>query len=200
MLSNDLLRHRMEFARAIDNHQYELTPQGVHFPKQRVFVCGQFDTWVNGADHQVDPNVVPTEALNYLLKAGFKASGATSTWYIAPFLNNTTPLANLTAALFDSTLNEFTAYTEAARQAFTLPADPTAGVFDNSAAPAVFTADNTVGTGAGVDVYGAGILSVSTKEATGGVLACASKFNAARNLKATDKLTIQYTISATSST
>ena len=200
MLHNDLIKSRMEFARAIDNHQYEMTPQGIHFPKQRVFVCGQFDTWVNGEGHQVDPNVVPTQALNYLLKAGFKNVGGTSSWYIAPFTGNVTPLANLTAALFTSTLTEFTQYDEATRVAWTLPTDPTTGSFDNTASPAVFTAASAVGTGAGVDVYGAGILSVSTKSATTGTLACAAKFNAARNLKATDKLTVAYTISATSST
>lgn len=198
MLHKDLIRHGLEFVRAIDQHQYEVSPAGVHFPKQRAFVQGQYDTWVNGSGHQMDPNVVPVEALNYLLKAGLKVVGGISAWYIAPFLNNVTPLSTLTAATFDSVLNEFTAYDEGTRLAWTLPSDPTTGSFDNAAAPAVFTADASVGVGVGVDIYGAGILGTSAKEATTTKVLCASKFSAARNLKATDKLTVQYTISAVS--
>ena len=198
MLHKDLIRHGMEFVRAISQHQYEVTPRGIHFPKQRAIVQGQFDTWVNGADHQVDPNVVPLEALNYLLKAGLQVSGGISAWFIAPFRNNTAPTSALTAATFAGTQNEFVAYTETTRQAWALPTDPTAGVFSNSAAPAVFTADSTVGTGAGIDVYGAGVLGSSAKSATSSKLLTAALFGGARNLKTPDKLTIQYSLSATS--
>lgn len=198
MLDHDLIRHGMEFVRAIANYQYEVSPNGIRFPKMRAIVQGQFDTWVNGADHQVDPNEVPIEALNYLLKAGIKVVGGISSWYIAPFLNNTAPTSALTAALFDSTLNEFTAYNESTRQAWTLPADPVSGAFTNAAAPAVFTTAASVGTGAGVDVYGAGVLGASAKESTASKLLTASLFGGARNLKTPDKLTIEYSLSATS--
>lgn len=198
MLHKDLIRHGMEFVRAISNHQYEVSPTGIHFPKQHAIVQGQFDTWINGADHQVDPNVVPIEALNYLLKAGINVLGGISSWYIAPFRANTAPTSALTAALFTSTQNEFTAYVETTRQAWTVPVDPVAGVFTNAAAPAVFTADSTVGTGAGIDIYGAAVLGASAKSATSSKLLTAALFGGARNVKTPDKLTVQYSLSATS--
>lgn len=194
MFDNDLIKHRLEFARAIDNLQYEKTPKGLFFPRQRALVTGGYTTWVNDRDMQYDPNVVPAEGLLQILKSGLGGVP----WYIAPFLNNVTPLSTLTAATFDSVLNEFTAYDEASRQAWTVPADPVAGVYSNSASLAVFTADATVGVGAGIDVYGMGLLSVSTKESALGVCACASKFSGARNLKTADKLSAQYDVSATS--
>ncbi len=95
-------------------------------------------------------------------------------------------------------MTEFTDYNEATRVAYTLPTDPTAGAYSNSAAPAVFTAATAVGTGAGVDVYGCAIISASAKEATSGKLGPVSLFTAARNLKATDKLTVQYDVNAVS--
>ena len=196
MLHRDLVRHGLEFARALDRHQYEISPRGIVFPKQKAIVAGQFTTWVNGQDEQVDPNVVPTESLNYLLKAALKGSGAISAWYIAPFLNNTDPDATITAALFDYTLDEFTAYDESARQAYTLPTDPSAGAFSNSASPAVFTGDSSLVSP--VNVYGAGILSVSTKGATTGKIFCASLFSSARPIDTGSKLTVQYDVAASS--
>lgn len=188
-LCNDLIRHGLEFARAIDNKQYELADTGLYFPRQKALVGGTFISWVNGADMQVDPNVVPAEALNKILKSGVGVN------YIAPFLNNVTPAGSLTAATFDATLNEFTAYDETARPAWTLPADPVGGLYSNSASPAVFTSSTGV---TNVSVYGAGILSAAPKESTTGNIIAASKFAAARILNAPDKLTIQYDLSAVS--
>ncbi len=192
-----MLRHRAEFARAIGNHQYEKTPTGILFPKQRAFVQGVFETLINGRDLQIDPNTVPVEALNYLLKTGLKNSGGLSAWYIALFLDDETPLSTLTAATFTATLTEFTDYDETTRQAFTLPTDPSAGSFSNSAAPAVFTASSAVDPDDGVDIFGGAILSASAKSATTGKILCASKFSSLRNLKPTDTLTTTYTITAT---
>lgn len=196
MLHRDLIRHGLEFARAIDRHEFEITPSGILFNKQKAIVAGQFTTWVNGEDMQVDPNVVPTQSLNYLLKAALKGTGAINAWYIAPFLNDLEPDATITAALFDGTLGEFTDYTELTRGVYTLPADPTAGAFTNSAAPAVFTGSGAIV--GSVNIYGAGILSASAKESTAGTIFCASRFAAARPIDTGSKLTVQYDVAATS--
>lgn len=192
----DLQSRGLELARAIDAHQYEKTDNGIYFPRKRLLVAGLFRTWVNGRDEQVDPNVVPAEGIALILKSGLTGQ----TYYVSPFLNDLDPPTNLTAATFDSTMNEFTAYDETTRQAWTIPTDPVAGVFSNSASPAVFTAASSVGTGAGVDVYGAAIIGASGKEATTNKIVCCSRFGGARNLKTGDKLTIQYDLSGTSVT
>lgn len=191
----DLARNGLEFARAIDARHFEITDDGLYFPKQRAIVQGQFDTWINGRDHQVDANIVPTEALNYLLKTGIKNTGGLGTWFIAPFLNNVTLTAALTAANYEATLDEFTLYDEATRVAWTTPADPTAGSFTNAATPSSFTIAAGV---VAASIVGAGILSASAKEAITGKLLCASKFAAARVVNTGDILTVQYTLSATS--
>lgn len=194
MFDNDIIKHNLEFARAIDNFQYEQSDRGVFFPKQKVFVSGGFTTWVNGRDMQYDPNLVPAEGIAQILKSGL--SGAS--WYIAPFVNNTAVQSTLTAATFTATMGEFTAYDEAARQAWTIGADPTAGEYSNSASPAVVTASSAVDANNGVDIYGAAVIGASAKSATTGKLVCCSLFSGSRNLKPTDKLTIQYDVSATS--
>lgn len=195
-LHTDLIRHGLEFSRAIEAHQYEMTDVGIHFPKQKVIVASTYTTRVNGAGQQVDPNIMPTEALNYLLKLGLTNVGGLGNWYVAPFVNNVAPLATLTAANFAATQGEFTTYDEVARPALTVPADPVAGSYSNEAAPAVFTA-GAVG-GGGVYIYGAAVLSASAKSATTGKLLSCSLFGAARQLFATDKLTVEVDINATS--
>lgn len=193
MLDNDLIRHGRELVRAIENHHYEMSPNGVHFPRQGLVVAGQFKTMINGRDPQIDPNIVPAEGIARILK-----SGINTTLYIAPFLNDITLLSTLTAATFDSSLQEFTAYDETSRRQWVIPTDPDDGVYTNEASPASFTAAASVGTGAGVDIIGAGILSVATKEATTGFLVCASKFTGSRNVKTGDVLTVEYSIAGTS--
>lgn len=193
-MNHDMIKHGLEFARALDQNKYELAPNGIYLHAQRLFISGGFTTWVNGQDMQYDPNLVPAEGIAQILKSGLNGQ----TWYIAPFLNNTTVLANLTAASFTATMGEFTAYDEAARQTWTVPTDPVAGVYSNTASPAVFTASSSVGTGSGVDIFGAAVIGASAKSATTNKLACCSLFSGARNLKTADKLAIQYDISGTS--
>lgn len=193
MLDNDLIRHGRELVRAIENHQYEMSPAGVHFPRQKLYVAGQFRTMVNGRDPQVDPNIVPAEGIARILK-----SGINTTLYIAPFLNDITLLSTLTAANFDSQLQEFTAYDETSRRQWVIPTDPEDGVYTNEASVATFTAASSVGTDPGVDIVGAGILSVSGKESALGFLVCASKFSGARNVKTGDILSVEYSIAGTS--
>lgn len=190
---NDLLKHGAEISRAIEKHQYELHDHRVYLPAQKIFLAGGFTTWVNGQDMQYDPNLVPAEGITQILTVGL----STITYYIAPFLNNSTILSTLTAATFNGTLSEFTAYTQAARVAWTGVLG--GGTYTNSVSPAVFTADGTVGVGPGVNVYGAALLSASAKSATTGVCVAGSLFSGARNLKTADNLTIQYDINMTSS-
>lgn len=195
MLPADLIKHGREFARAIANKHFEVSDTGILFPKQHAIVAGQFDTWINGRDHQVDHNKVPTEQLNYLLKTGYNSGAAYTAWYIAPFTTNVAPGAALTAATFTATQGEFITYNEATRQQWVLPANPTSGSYDNTAALAVFTVGAV---GGGAAIYGAGILSASAKSATTGAILAASLFAAARTVLPTDLLSIAYTVAATS--
>lgn len=180
-------RLRSELWRALQGRKYEQSDAGIYFPGPKLFVAGQYTTWINGQDMQVDPNIVPAEGLAEILK-----NGVTQPAYIAPFTTNATPNSALTAAEFDNILTEWVGYSETARQAWSIPADPDAGVYSNSVAPAVYHS-----TGAAT-VYGAGLLTEDAKAATTGKLYAASKFNNSRVMSNGDLLTIQYDIAATS--
>lgn len=195
MQLKNIIENARAFLDAIKYGRLRITPEGILFTEEGVTVGGYFDTWLNGKDHQRSNNNVPTEALNYLLKTGITGVGGLTTWNIAPFDTNVTPGSTLTAATFAATCGEFINYDEATRQAYTVPTDPTAGSYDNSAALAAFTISTGV---AAHSVYGAAILSASAKSATTGKILCASKFSSARVVNATDVLSVKYTIAATS--
>lgn len=186
-----ILRHRREFARAVANHQYEESPSGLLFPKQKTFVAGHFETWINGADHAVDPNIIPTAGLNHLLSVLVAGGAQVNPWYVALFTNNVTPAATLTAANFASTMGEFTGYAESNRVTY-VEGTPAAGAVDNDASRAEFTIN------APATLRGGALLSAQAKSAViGEILACA-RFGADRAVIAGDTLQTKYTLSATS--
>lgn len=189
-----LAPRRLAIANAFRNRQYERTPSGIFFPKVGggLGIQGVFEHWLNGKDHQVEPNLIVNTGLNHLLSAALAGGSAISSWYVAPFSGNVTPVAGTTAATFTAVATETTAYDEAARVAWAYDAVASQAISNNSTR-ATFTMNATV------SVYGAGILSASAKSSTSGTLLCYAKFAAVRAMVDDDVLTIKYTISATSS-
>lgn len=136
-------------------------------------------------------NLIPTEGLNYMLGTALTGVTQSTTWYIALFEGNYTPVAGVTAATFPADATECTAYTEAARVTWT-PGAISAGSVSNTASKAVFTINATK------TVYGIAQTSVSTKSATTGTLMSVARFSVAKSVVATDVLNVTSTISATS--
>lgn len=185
----DLIKHRNEVLRCLRNGRYEQTPDGLYFPSMGANAAGFFDSWVNGKDHVVSPNLVVATGLDFLLQSGFVSTNM----YIAPYSNNIAPTSPLTAATAPGTLGEFTNYNESARQQWVKDSESSQSL-TNGTTKAVFT----ISTGGGT-IWGAFMGTANTKSATTGTLIAAAQFGAARIVQATDQLTLQYTISLTSS-
>ena len=186
----DLFKHSGAILRDLANFHYELTESGVYLEKEHAFVGGSIIHTLNGGDMRVDHNTFTIEGLNYLFSVGMDAGSAAAGFYVAPFSGNVTPASTLTAATFTSTLTEATAYSESARPAYTIVA-PASGSVTNTASRAEITANATV------SIWGAGILSVSTKSSTSGTCIAAAKFSAVRSLVSTDVLAFDYTLTLT---
>lgn len=186
-----------DIVKAYNNNQYELTETGgVLIPKLGVGVDGVFHHWLGkggknaeGADFQESPNIVVNQGLNYFLDSALSGGTVFTTWYIAPFKANYTPLAGDTGTDFPTGAkgDEATEYDELNRVTW-VDAGPSAQSITNSAAPSVFTFN------ASVSVYGAFMVSGSTKSSTSDTLLAASRFAAVRNLVATDILNVTYTL------
>lgn len=206
-IDKGLLKHRAEFSRALRNHHYEISEGGIHFPKQRVMAAGAYVHDVNGQDERMDSNIVTSEGLAHMLDVELHDATKVATWYFRLFSANTTPLYSWTAANFTANATEITSntegYSETTGQAFVEAAAVAAGgagtasaSITNSANKAAFTI--ATASPSGINVWGAGLLSSSTKGGTTGTLMSASKFSAVRTLYNTDIFNLSYTLTLTS--
>ncbi len=200
MFGLDLVRHIREFRNYIANRQFELTPEGVYFPRASGLVRGVYTHWVTGFESELaeDHNIVPDEGLNHFLDVVLKAGTANPNWYLSLHSGSGTPAANLTAATYNATLAEIQAssgdpggYTEATRVAWAGDAVDTVNTeVVNDTTPAAFTVSTTTT----LVVNGAGMMSKSGKTDYTGVLVSAGKFTATRNLADTDVFNLKYKV------
>ena len=138
------------------------------------------------------------EGILYLLEAGLGTNSTISTFYLAPYGGNATPTSAWTAANFTANSTEIVSltegYTEALRQAWTVGA-AAAGVIGNLSSRAVFT----IATASTLSVYGAGLLSNSTRGGTTGTLVSATRFASTPVLNDTDSFELGYEVELTDS-
>lgn len=192
------MRLRGEFARAIANKRFEITPAGILFPQQGVLAAGVFDVehrrQGDFLGREIGPNVIPTEGLDHILNAIAHGTSQVNPWYVALFEGNVTPGASLTGPTFDSVCTECTAYDETTRVEFNEAAS-SGGIMSNAANRAVFTMN------ASKTVYGGALLSSQTKEDTTSGIIClaAAKFATSRAVVSGDELAVKYTLTFTSS-
>lgn len=142
-------------------------------------------------DEWEDDNLVVNEGLNALLGIMFNGATQITSWFIAPFEGNYTPVATVTAATITAASTECTTYAAGTRVAFD-EAAPASQSITNSASRAsfVFNATKTI--------YGAFLVSNSTKSATTGTLFSAARFGTAKSVVSSDELLLTYTFTASS--
>jgi roadblock/LC7 domain-containing protein len=133
-------------------------------------------------------NLVVNEGLDHALDSIFH-NDTVATWYVAIYEDNYTPAAGDTYAVPGYT--ECTAYSQGTRPEF-VEAAASGQLLSNSANRAVFSIT------ASKWIYGASLVSVSTKGDTagGGVLWCASLFTNAKKVDNGDTLEVTYTLSS----
>lgn len=196
-MTQDLAKHAVEFSRALRNHKYEKSPEGILFPRQGVLVSGLFSHRVNGGEWAHDPNLDPTEGLNYMLDS-FVSSHAAIPLYLSLYAGAISPTALWTASNYASTASEITSgsegYSESTRVLW-VPASATAATKDNYASVAVFT----IVTATALAVNGCGLHTASAKGATTGALISATRFGSARSFANTDVFDVKYQLAMTSS-
>lgn len=173
---------------------YETTPGGILMPQQ-LLIGGVFHgQHIRGGfiiDEWEDHNIVVNEGLDSLLNINFHATTQIATWYIGVFEGNYTPVATVTAATITAASTESTAYDETTRVAYDEAAASSQSI-TNSANKATFTFNATK------TIYGAFLVSNSTKSGTTGTLFSAAKFGTSKPVVAADQLLLTYTFTASS--
>lgn len=142
-------------------------------------------------DREEQHNLVVNEGLDHVLNTIFHSGTQIGTWYLGLFEGNYTPAANVTAATIASAATETTAYDEATRPEYTEAAAASQSI-TNSANKATFTFNATK------TIYGAFLVSNSTKGSTSGTLFSAARFNTPKQVVDDDQLLLTYTFTASS--
>lgn len=121
---------------------------------------------------RVEENICPDAFINYVMDVALSGGTQKSSWYIALFSDNYTPLAANTYAVPGFT--ESDGYDEATRPAWS-EAGVSAKTITNSASKATFTMDGT-----DAAIYGAALVSDNTiddQAASGAVLGPVAQFS-----------------------
>jgi hypothetical protein len=197
MFGPSLKKHLREFQRYIRNHQYEKGEGTIYFPAARATAAGVYTHWITGQESDIreDHNILPDEGLNHMLGVTLKGVTPITSWYAMLHSGTGTPTAALTAANYDATLSEITSaaegYSEATRVLWVGDAVDTVNTeVVNAAAPCTFTIASATSLG----INGAGLVSVSTKGSTSGILISAGKFSATRTFVAADEFNLKYKV------
>lgn len=134
------------------------------------------------------PNIIVDEGLNHILNVQFNGLGAVNPWRVMIFEGNYTPVAGDTGATFAVAATESVAYAEASRPEY-IEVTSTAKSITNTASRATFTMNATK------SIYGAALISLATKGATGGTLFAARRFTVTpKVVESGDLLKVGYTV------
>lgn len=188
---------RKELAAAIHHENFDVTAEGIFFPKQGVMASGEYFDRINGGDWERTPNLIVTEGLAHILSVALGATAKPAGYYLALFSGAAAPAANWTAASFAAGASEIVSmtegYTSPTRPAWTPPASTATNSIDNMAA----IASVTMATAGQVNVTGAAMLTNSTRGGTTGKLISATKYAADRVFQNGDTYDIGYRLSLT---
>lgn len=181
---NILQRFGKDILRAIGKEKYQVSPEGILLFGGSLKLAGCYEEGVRGqpGSYRRSKNLIPTEGLNTAVDILFGDLAKISAWYLAPFSGSGTPAAGWNASNFASNASEITSttegYTEVTRQQCVFSTTPSSGTLDNYAAKTAMT----IATASTLVVKGLGLLSVSTRGGTTGVLGSVTKFTVDRTL------------------
>ena len=188
---------RNELAKAIHHENFDVTAEGIFFPKQGVMASGEYFDRINGGDWERTPNLIVTEGLAHILSVALGGTAKPAGYFLALFSGAAAPAANWTAASFAAAASEIVSmtegYTSPTRPAWTPPASTATNSIDNMAA----IASVTIATAGQVNVTGAAMLTNSTRGGTTGKLISATKYAAERVFQNGDTYDIGYRLSLT---
>ena len=188
---------RQELAADIAAERFDVTANGIYFPRQGVVANGEYFGRVNGgAWAKEGDNLIPTEGLAHILNVALGTTAKPAGLYLALFSGATAPAANWGAASFAAVASEIVSQTEgykAATRPVWTPVNTNTGSIDNLAS----VASLTIATASQLNVTGAALLTNSTRGGTTGALVSASLYAAPRVFQNGDIYELGYRINLT---
>ena len=187
---------KQELAKAIHGDNFDVTEDGVYFPRQGIMAQGMYRERVNGGEWQYSKNLVVTQGLAHILNVAMGVAPKATGYYLALFSGATAPAPSWTAANFASVASEIVSTTAghsgATRPVWT-PSPAVTNTIDNFGA----AASVTIATTGTLNVTGTALLTNSTRGGTSGALISATRYPAARTFQNGDVFEIGYRFALT---
>lgn len=188
---------RKELARELGAERFDVSLEGVYFPRVGILAAGEYFDRINGGAWERTKNLITGEGLAHILSVAFAGTAKPAGYFLALFSGSAAPAANWTAANFAQVAAEIVSltegYTNATRPAWTPPNTTAVGSIDNMDS----VASVTIATTSQLNVTGAALLTNSSRGGTTGVLVSATKYAAARVFQDGDTYDIGYRVSLT---
>ena len=154
---------RRELAQEINAEHYDLSEDGVYFPRQGVMASGEYFDRINGGDWSRTKNRIVTEGLAHILSVALGKTPKPSDYYLALFSGSASPADTWTAANFATVASEVVSltqgYTSATRPVWTPPTSTASGSIDNLSS----VASVTIAATGSLTVTGAAMLTSPTR-------------------------------------
>ena len=189
---------RAEVAREIRAQRFDITPEGVYFPRLGAMGAGEYFGRVNGGKWEKEgDNLIVTEGFAHLLNSTFdKTTPKAAGHYLAIIAGSTAPAPNWTAQSFAAVASEIVSMTEghtgATRPEWKATKTNT-GSIDNMTAAASLT----IATASTLNVTGAALLTSNQRGGTTGVLVSASLYPVPRTFQNGDVYDLGYRVNLT---
>ena len=84
---------RKELAAAIHHENFDVTAEGIFFPKQGVMASGEYFDRINGGEWGRTPNLIVTEGLAHILSVALGATAKPAGYFLALFSGAAAPAA-----------------------------------------------------------------------------------------------------------
>lgn len=187
-----------ELAADLSADRFDVTDDGIYFPRQSVLAAGEYFDRVNGqGPWERKPNRIVKEGLIHILNVALGTTPKPAGYYLALSSGSTTPADNWTAASYAAVAGEIVSLTEghtgATRPVWTPTNASTNASIDNMAA----VASLTIATTGTLNVTGAALLTNNVRGGTTGVLVSAALYAAPRTFQNGDVYELGYRINLT---
>ena len=91
-------RHREEALRAIRNHKFDYTENGIAIPSMKLAIGGVFEVAGGDGVFEVCPNLIPTEGLNHIIGVALNQATQKLAFYLGLFSGDVTVQPTWTGA------------------------------------------------------------------------------------------------------
>lgn len=192
------LKLKAAMAQELCAERFDVTDEGIYFPRLSAAASGEYFDRVNGAGPwERHPNRIVKEGMIHILNVALGSTPKPAGYFLALSSGSTSPADNWTAASYAAVAGEIVSMTEGHAGAMRPTWTPVNAAANASIDNMVGIANLTIATSGTLNVTGAALLTNNVRGGTSGVLVSASLYAATRTFQNGDMYELGYRVNLT---